>query len=160
MKTRKMILMSLLLAVVIGIAGFQLTAGAQQRPGRPDGPSPPPGQRGPGGPGGEDRPFGQLNLTEQQKQKIESLRDQQREASEPYHNQLRDLREQMSAIVEASAFNEAAARAVIAKEAQLETELKLIRVRTDNAIHNVLTAEQKAKLEDLRRNRREPRYGN
>ncbi|MDX2040217.1 MAG: Spy/CpxP family protein refolding chaperone [Acidobacteriota bacterium] len=155
MKTQKIILMSSLFAIVLTAAGFQPNVGAQQRPGRPDGP-PPAGQRGPG----EDRIFERLNLTAEQKQKIETLRDQQHEAAEPYHNQLRDLREQMSAIVEASTFNEAAARAVIAKEVQIEAELKLIRVRTDNAIHNVLTAEQKAKLEDLRRNRREPRYGN
>ena len=156
-----MILMSCLLAVVLGVAGFKMDASsafAQQRPGGHNGP--PPGQRGPSGPGGEDRMFERLNLTAEQKQKIETLRDQQHEAAEPYHNQLRDLREQMSAIVEASTFNETAARAVIAKEVQIEAELKLIRVRTDNAVHNQLTAEQKAKLEEIRRNRREPRYGN
>ena len=83
---------------------------------------------------------------------IKTLRDKSRTDSESFHEQLSGIGEQMHAIVEASTFDEAAARALLAKEAQIETELKLIRIRTDNAIHNLLTAEQKAKLDELRRN--------
>ncbi len=166
MKTRRMILMSFTLAAVLGVAGFRMNAMssaacAQQGPGG-YGP-PPPGQRGPGGPGGprgEDPIFNQLNLTDAQKQQIKTLREKQRTDSEPYHEQLRGNGEQMRAIVEGSSFDEAAARALLAKEAQVETELKLIRIRTDNAIHNLLTAEQKAKLDELRRGPKPPRPGN
>ncbi|MBL8190600.1 MAG: Spy/CpxP family protein refolding chaperone [Acidobacteria bacterium] len=161
-KIKKMMWMGIALTAVIAVAGFQLNAGtafAQQRPGSHDGP--PPGQRGPGGPGGPggDRIFERLNLTDAQKQKIETLREQQHNESEPLHEQLQGLHEQMRAIVEAKTFDETAARALLAKEAQLETELKLIRIRTDNAVYNLLTAEQKAKLDELRRNQRGPGYG-
>lgn len=162
MKNKKMMWVSFVLVTVVTIAGFQLNAGAafaQQRPGGHDGP--PAGQPGPGGPGGPggDRVFERLNLTDAQKQKIETLREQQRNESETHHEQLQGLREQMRAIVEASSFDEAAARTLLAKEAQAMTELNLIRLRTDNAIHNVLTAEQKAKLDELRRNQRGTGYG-
>lgn len=164
MKTEKMILIGAALVAVLAVTGFRMEAGslaacAQQ------GPPPPPGQRGPGGPGepggpGGDRMFERLNLTEAQKQKIESLRERQHADAEQYHEQLQSLHEQMRAIVEASNFDETAARALIAKESQIMAELNLIRVRTDNAVHNTLTVEQKAKLDELRRNQRRPGYNN
>lgn len=105
--------------------------------------------------------FRELNLTDAQKQQIKTLREKQRTDSESYHEQLREIGEQMRPLVEAASFDEAAVRALLAKEAQLETELKLIRIRTDNAVFNVLTAEQKAKLDELRRNHMPPpRPGN
>lgn len=105
--------------------------------------------------------FRQLNLTDAQKQQIKTLREKQRTDSESYHDQLEGIREQMHPLVDAATFDEAAVRALLAKEAQLETELKLIRIRTDNAVFNVLTAEQKAKLDELRRNHMPPpRPGN
>ena len=163
MKTRKLILMSIAVAAFLAVTGFYVNSNAaactQQGPGGP--PPPPPGERGPGGPRGEDPMFRQLNLTDAQKQQIKALRDKARTDSENYREQLEGIGEQMHAIVEGSTFDEAAARALLAKEAQLETELKLIRIRTDNAIHNLLTAEQKAKLDELRRNHMPPpRPGN
>jgi len=163
MKIRKMILMSFALAAVLGVAGFQLNAKtadacAQQGPGGHQ--PPPPGQRGPGGPKGEDPIFSQLNLTDVQKQQIKTLREKQRTDSETYHEQLRGVGEQMRPLVEASTFDEASVHALLAKEAQAATELNLIRIRTDNAIHNLLTAEQKARLDELRKDHRPPRPGN
>lgn len=163
MKTKKMILMGAALVAVLAVTGFRMDAGAfvacaQQGPGGHQ--PPPPGQRGPEGPDGGDKVFERLNLTEAQKQKIESLREKQHSDSQQYQEQMQSLHEQMRAIVEAGSFDEAAARALIAKESQAMSELNLIRVRTDNAVHNTLTAEQKAKLDELRRNQRRPGYGN
>lgn len=165
MKTRNLILTGLAIAASFVATGFQLNsvaACAQQRPGGHEPPPPPPpGQHGPGGPRGEDPMFRELNLTDAQKQQIKTLREKQRTDSESYHEQLREIGEQMRPLVEAASFDEAAVRALLAKEAQLETELKLIRIRTDNAVFNVLTAEQKAKLDELRRNHMPPpRPGN
>ena len=160
MKTRKLMLMGLAFAIVLGVAGFQLNAKAACAQGPGGHPPPPPGQGGPGGPRGEDPMFRELNLTDAQKQQIKTLREKARTDSEAYHDQLEASRDQMRALVEASAFDEAAVRALLAKEAQAETELKQIRIRTDNAIYNVLTAEQKAKLEELRRDHKPPRPRN
>lgn len=157
MKTKKMMLMGAALIAVLAMTGFRMDAGASVACAQ-QGPSP--GQRGPGGQGGGDRMFERLNLTEAQKQKIESLRERQHADAEQYHEQLQSLHEQMRAIVEAGTFNEAAARSLLAKEAQIEVELKLLRIRTDNAIHNTLTAEQKTKQDDLRRNQRRSGYDN
>ncbi len=162
MKTQKLMWMGIVLAAVLSVAGFQRNASAACAQGPGGHQPPPPGQRGPGGPPrGEDPMFSQLNLTDAQKQQIKALHEKARTDSEAYHDQLEGSREQMHAIVEAATFDEAAARVLLAKEAQVETELKLIRIRTDNAIYNVLTAEQKAKLDQLRRNHMPPpRPGN
>lgn len=157
MKTRRTILMGFALAVTLGVAGFQInassaTACVQHGPGGQQ-PPPPPGQRGPGGPRGEDPIFRELNLSDAQKQQVKTIREKQRTDSEAFHEQLRDIGEQMRLIVEAGNFDEAAARTLLAKESQIETELKLTRLRADNAMYNLLTAEQKARLDELRKNR-------
>ncbi len=65
----------------------------------------------------------------------------------------------MRAAVEAKTFDEAAVRALIAKETQIMTELQVIRTRTENATYNLLTAEQKTKLTELHSHHGPPRGG-
>jgi len=79
-----------------------------------------------------------------------------RTASTQYHEQMMANHGATKAIVEDPNFNEAAARQLIAKKTQLMTELNLIRLRTDNAIYNLLTADQKARFEQVKRERPKP----
>ena len=145
MERSMMILASIILTVVMAIFGL----GAAQGPGGPG---------GPGGPRGGDRLFRELNLTEAQKAQIRTIHDGQREAAEALHEQMRGIHEQMRPLVEAAAFDEAAVRALLVRQAAIATELKLLEARGENAVYNVLTAEQKAKLAELR-SRHEPRPG-
>lgn len=121
-------------------------------PGRPDGP--PPGgpgmmRRGPGGPGGEGRMFAHLNLTEDQKAQAKALHEKSWAESKPYMEQLRAIHEQMRQLTESGQFNEEAVRALATRQAQAETELTVIRVRTHMAMLNILTPEQKAKMKEM-----------
>jgi Spy/CpxP family protein refolding chaperone len=117
---------------------------------------PPPG--GPGGPpGGMDmRLLLQLDLTDAQQQQIKALLDQQRTDLQPYQEQLWQAREAMQAAVEADTFDEAVVRGLAVSEGQATTELSVIRARTQAAISRLLTTEQRAKLAELRQQRRPP----
>jgi protein CpxP len=126
--------------------------------GRPDGPPPfggpggpggPGGRRGPGGPGGEGRMFAHLNLTDDQKAQMKSLHEKAWADSKPYMEQLRAIHEQMRQLTESGQFNEDAVRALATRQAQAETELTVIRVRTQVAVFNLLTPEQKAKMKEM-----------
>lgn len=107
-----------------------------------------------GGPGGgnvEDRFARLLSLTDAQKTQIKNLREQAQTASKPYFEQIKPITEQMHKLIEAPAFDEAAARALAQKMSQLQTEIHLIQAKTEAAIYQLLTPEQKAKLVELRK---------
>lgn len=119
---------------------------------RPDGPPMPPR-------GFNPRMFEELNLTDEQKTQIKTLHENARTASEQYFEKLKGSREQIKAIVQAQTFNEEQARQILSAKAQAETELEIIHLRTESAIYNLLTAEQKTKLAELEKNRPEFRRG-
>lgn len=131
----------------------------QQDGGHPDGPPPFGGPGGPGGPGmmrrgaggpdGEGRMFAHLNLTDDQKAQAKALHEKAWAESKPYMEQLRAIHDQIRQITESGQFNEDAVRALAAKQAQAETELTVIRVRTQMAVFNLLTPEQKAKMKEM-----------
>lgn len=57
----------------------------------------------------------------------------------------------MQPLIEAPAFDEAAARALAQNMMQVQIEIHLIQARTEAAIYQLLTPEQKAKLAELRK---------
>ncbi|MFN7927229.1 MAG: Spy/CpxP family protein refolding chaperone [Blastocatellia bacterium] len=147
----KKVILNLALALVIGTC---VITGAQPPWARGGGVPGGPGQGGPGGFGGgnfEDRFARLLNLTEAQKAQIKNLRDQAQTTAKQYYEQIKPITEQMQKLIEAPAFDEAAARALAGKMTQLQTEVHLIQAKTENAIYNLLTPEQKAKLAELRK---------
>jgi protein CpxP len=109
--------------------------------------APPAGHHGRGFIGGRFADL--LGLTTAQKEQIAALRDQAERASETYVTQLAAFREQLRALIEAAAFNESAVRSLAAQMSTVQTELSVIQARTESAIYNLLTAEQKAKLAEL-----------
>ncbi|HWQ36317.1 MAG TPA: Spy/CpxP family protein refolding chaperone [Blastocatellia bacterium] len=144
----------LTLAVVITLiglspdaSGVQAGSRVSQQPGRP---APPPGPEG-RGPGGPDGMFlALLDLTDAQKAQIRRLREAEREAARPFHDQLRQIHDELRRATENGAFDEAAVRAILAREAQVMTELNLSRLKTEAAIWQTLTPEQRTKLAELR----------
>lgn len=151
MKRFRYILPALIIAVAIGslVIGFAQQGKQSQADGRMErgGPPPPPGF-GPGG-GFHPRMLERLNLSEAQETEIRALHEQARTASEQYFEQMKTTHEQLKAIVQAGTFNEEQARQLLADKAKVSTELEIIRLRTDSAIYNKLTAEQKASLAQL-----------
>jgi protein CpxP len=128
------------------LMGGLLTAAAQ----RPFGP--PQGGPGAGGP----PPFVEhlwrmLDLTDAQKEQIKTIREAAATAAQPKHEALKPLQEQTRMLIEAPAFDEAAFRSLATQMSAIQVELQVIHARAENGTYNVLTAEQKAKLAELRK---------
>jgi protein CpxP len=134
---------------IIGAAGVSAQWGPRGSQGGPGGPI---GMGAPGF-GGPGLPLRELNLTDEQKTRIRAIQETAREDGQVVREQLKQFGEQRRAIVNADVFNAEAARDLATREASFGIDLAVKRMETENAIYNVLTAEQKAKLAELRNNR-------
>ena len=97
----------------------------------------------------------QLNLTDEQKQKIRTLEEKARSDSQVYFEKLVVVQEKIKDTTESEAFDEAQARALLKARNEIQTELEIIRLRADSTVYNLLTAEQIARLGILREQRPE-----
>ena len=91
--------------------------------------------------------FGQLNLTEDQKTKIQQIRQSFAERNKPLREQLRAKRQELRQANEGGTFNEALATQKLTEMASLEAKLMGERHKLHQETLSVLTAEQKAQLE-------------
>jgi len=105
---------------------------------------------GPGGQRGAEAQefFRDLDLTEEQKSEMRSLRERSREESQPILQQLRELQKERRQLIQSNTFNEDAARSLVNRESELRSALSLNRTANQHAVYNLLTPEQKAKLAD------------
>ena len=149
MKNRNILMTGLvaLALTIISVAG----ASAQWGPRGPQGGGPGGPGGGFGGPGG--LPIRELNLTEEQKTKIRTIFESAMDGGEAVREQMHELQDQRRAIVASDVFNAEAARELATREAAIAVTMNVKRMETENAIYNVLTAEQKAKLAELQKNR-------
>jgi Spy/CpxP family protein refolding chaperone len=91
--------------------------------------------------------FRQLNLTEDQKAKITIIRESFAEKNKPLRQQLRAKRQELRQANEGGTFNEALATQKLTEMAGLQAKLMGERSRLHQEMLSVLTAEQKAQLE-------------
>ncbi|MFN2406692.1 MAG: Spy/CpxP family protein refolding chaperone [Pyrinomonadaceae bacterium] len=91
--------------------------------------------------------FKQLNLTEDQKAKIKTIRESFAETNKPLREQLRAKRQELRQANEGGTFNEALATQKLTEMASLQAKLMGQRSRLHQEMLSVLTAEQKAQLE-------------
>ena len=91
--------------------------------------------------------FGQLNLTEDQKTKMKQIRESFAQSNKPLHDQLRAKRQELRQASEGGTFNEALATQKLTEIAPLEAKLMGERHKLHQEMLSVLTAEQKAQLE-------------
>jgi Spy/CpxP family protein refolding chaperone len=94
--------------------------------------------------------FGQLNLTEDQKTKVKQIRESFAERNKPLREQLRAKRQELRQASEGGTFNEALATQKLTEMASLEAKLMGERHKLHQETLSVLTAEQKAQLEQSR----------
>lgn len=97
----------------------------------------------------------QLDLTDEQINKIGRLRDSAFYAERPFVKELRTAENKLRELSGPDDFNEEQARLVLASKAQVTSELELIRLRTDSEIYGVLTPEQILQVEMLKQKRPE-----
>jgi len=154
MKSYMKVFAPFMLAILVGSLTF---AFAQTKDGGRgfDGKRPPRGEGfGPPPHGGlPPHIFEKLNLTSAQKEQIEAFQTNSRDAGKEFFEKVRTADEQLRTMVEAGNFNEESARQIISAKTSAQTELELIRLRTDAAIFGILTAEQKAQLAQLKEER-------
>ena len=94
----------------------------------------------------------QLNLSDQQKEQIKTLMENNRTASQANFDKIRTFQEQLKAATENGTFNEDQVRQILTARSQVSIELELGRLRTDAAVINLLTPEQKTQLQQLKQN--------
>jgi len=107
------------------------------------------------------RALEQINLTDEQKTQIRQLQENARSASAVYFEKLQVVQEKIKDTTEGESFDETQARQLLKTRGEIQTEIEIIRLKTDSAIFNLLTAEQIAKLDLLKQERPEfpPRDG-
>lgn len=98
-----------------------------------------------------------LDLTEPQKQQLASTRKAEMERMKAYRDQVEGTRKQIHDEVMSGNFNEEKTRSLLAQNAQARTELELSRARMHAAFYNVLTPEQRTKLNELKQKREQRR---
>jgi Spy/CpxP family protein refolding chaperone len=91
--------------------------------------------------------FRQLNLTEDQKAKMKQIRESFAQSNKPLRDQVRAKRQELRQASEGGTFNEALATQKLTEMASLEAKLMGERVKLHQETLSVLTAEQKAQLE-------------
>jgi Spy/CpxP family protein refolding chaperone len=91
--------------------------------------------------------FRQLNLTEDQKTKMKQIRQSFAQTNKPLREQLRAKRQELRQASEGGTFNEALATQKLTEMASLQAKLMGERHKLHQEMLSVLTAEQKAQLE-------------
>src|SRR5215216_7255171 len=94
--------------------------------------------------------FRQLNLTEDQKAKMKQIRESFAQSNKPLRDQVRAKRQELRQASEGGTFNEALATQKLTEIAPLEAKLMASQHNLHQEMLSVLTAEQKAQLEQSR----------
>ena len=94
--------------------------------------------------------FARLNLTDDQKAKIKQVRESFAATNKPLLEQLRAKRQELHQASEGGTFNEALATQKLTEMAGLQAKLMGERFKLRQQMESVLTAEQKAELEQLK----------
>jgi len=94
--------------------------------------------------------FRQLNLTDDQKAKMKQIRESFAQSNKPLRDQVRAKRQELRQASEGGTFNEALATQKLTEIAPLEAKLMASQHNLHQEMLSVLTAEQKAQLEQSR----------
>jgi Spy/CpxP family protein refolding chaperone len=161
MKQASMTMRRTATAVMVFVLGLALVAGGAfaQGPGRGRGPGGGMGGFGEGGFGAGHGMFGPmmataLGLTDAQKEQIKSIFESTRTANESTREQMKAIHEQAQAAVKAGK-SDAELQSLASSAAPLMTQLHASHLIAAKKAYQVLTPEQREKLESLRAQGRE-----
>lgn len=118
----------------------------------------------PHGPMGEDflgrdlfmfeRMAAELELSDAQRQAVEQLATQAREAARPLVRQMIEQHRALRALEQADTFDEAAVRAQAAQGSAVMVELAVLHARNRHALRALLTPAQRERFDEMRPRRR------
>ena len=97
----------------------------------------------------------ELELSDEQRQSIQGILETERQAIEPWHEDLRALEDAVEEAIEAEPFDEEAVRSAAQQLADVKVEMAVARARVASSIREVLTPEQRDTLAELRAHRHE-----
>ena len=100
------------------------------------------------------RLFETLQLTNEQKAAIDGLFAANQDNARSLHQRLQEQRQLLRNAAQAQPFDEAAVRFQAQELAKLQAEMMVQRIAVTNQISSFLTADQKAKLQELREQRK------
>jgi len=103
--------------------------------------------------------FSRLNLTDDQKAKMKTIRETFATNNKPLMEQLRAKRQELRQASEGGTFNEALATQKLTEMAGLQAKLMGERFKLDQEMQSVLTAEQKTQLDQLKAQFKDHRGG-
>ena len=92
-----------------------------------------------------------LGLSDAQATELKTFLDGERPAIEAIHQRLRATHEQLEAATAGGRFDEAQVRAIATQQGQAHADMVVEHERCKAKVYSVLTAEQRAKLEELHR---------
>ena len=148
-----------LVAVLVAVATAGVAIGLAQDAGQPQrregqGPRGGPGaggpMRGPGGPGFE---FRGLDLSDDQRAQLRTIRESHEAEFKAVGEKLRAAREGMRELIQADAINESAIRAKSTEVAAAEADFAILNAKVRSEAMQILTSEQQQKLKELRASR-------
>lgn len=103
---------------------------------------------------GMGRMFGELNLTEAQRDQIFKIHHDQAPAFREQAKKVRAAREELHKLASADRLDEAAVRRAADGQAKAISDLAVMHAQTHNRVRSVLTPEQRAQFDKLREQRR------
>ena len=142
---RKLVITVAMVAAMICVSTSAVLAERGPMPGFG---GPPPGMER-GGENFEARMAKILKLTDTQKTQIKALLDTEREQVKPMMDKMLESREQLKELADATVFDEAAVRAVVTAQSQIEVELIVSHTRTLNKVNALLTPDQRELLANI-----------
>lgn len=113
-----------------------------------------PGMMGPHHRQCDDMMMNKLDLTDEQREKMDALNDKLRDMR-PDRKQGGVYMKETQAIIHADSFDEKAAKALIDKQQQMQAAHKLEMMKIHHEMYQLLTDDQKAELEKLQQEKRE-----
>lgn len=88
-----------------------------------------------------------LDLTDVQRAQVQQILAKDKPALEPLMLQVHQGRQQMRQLIESGSFDETKARALVSQQTQTMAELALQKAKIESDLYQVLTADQKTKLD-------------
>jgi Spy/CpxP family protein refolding chaperone len=113
----------------------------------------------PGGRGMHDRLFSRLNLTDAQKEQFKQLNQGFFERTKSLRDELRAKRQELRQLNTGETFNEAQATQKLTEIAALDAKMMGEQFKLRQEVSKILTAEQKAQLEQMREQMKTKREG-
>jgi Spy/CpxP family protein refolding chaperone len=129
-----------IVGLVIGASVLALGHGFQGQGGH---------RRGPGHGDMVEHLSRELNLTDAQKEQVKAIMASAEASAQGIHAKLDEVRKQIDAATANGQFDETQVRTLASQQAQLEAEMMVEHLRAKSKVFGILTAEQRAKAEEM-----------